>query len=187
MKIRDRIKELRRVPARQLRPHPKNWRRHPQTQHDALRGVLAEIGYAGALLARELPDGSLELIDGHLRAEVTPDQEVPVLVLDLDEQEAAKLLAVYDPLGDLAETDRDVLADLIAQVETDSEAVQKLLNEMLAAPEPLPEDDPADEADRDVPIPDAYQVVVECRDEAHQKEVFERLASDGYRCRLLTL
>ena len=60
MRIRDRIKDLRRVPASQLRPHPKNWRRHPQAQHDALRGVLAEIGYAGALLARELPDGSLE-------------------------------------------------------------------------------------------------------------------------------
>jgi hypothetical protein len=187
MQIRDRIKELRRVPASQLRPHPKNWRRHPQAQHDALRGVLAEIGYAGALLARELPDGSLQLIDGHLRAEVTPDQEVPVLVLDLDEQEAAKLLAVYDPLGDLAETDRDVLADLLAQVETDSEAVQKLLDEMLAAPELVPEDDSADEPDREVPIPDAFQVVVECRDEAHQKEVFERLTADGHRCRLLTL
>jgi hypothetical protein len=187
VQIRDRIKELRRVPARELRPHPKNWRRHPQAQHDALRGVLAEIGYAGALLARQLPDGSLQLIDGHLRAEVTPDQEVPVLVLDLDEQEAAKLLALHDPLGDLAETDRDVLADLVAEVETDSEAVQKLLDEMLAAPEPVAEDCSADEPDRDVPIPDAYQVVVECRDEAHQKDVFERLTAEGYRCRLLTL
>jgi len=185
MRIRDRIKELRRVPARQLRPHPKNWRRHPQTQHDALRGVLAEVGYAGALLARELPDGSLQLIDGHLRAEVTPDQEVPVLILDLDEQEAAKLLALHDPLAELAEADKDVLADLLAQVETDSEAVQKLLDEMLA--EPVLENESAAEAEREVPIPDAYQVVVECRDEAHQKEVFERLTAEGHRCRLLTL
>ena len=68
MRIRDRIKELRRVKADRLRPHPKNWRTHPQRQQDALRGILAEIGYADALLARELPDGSLELIDGHLRA-----------------------------------------------------------------------------------------------------------------------
>ena len=80
MQIRDRIKEFRRVKASQLRPHPKNWRTHPPAQQDALRGVLAEIGYAGALLARELPDGSLELIDGHLRAETTPEAEVPVLI-----------------------------------------------------------------------------------------------------------
>ena len=82
MIIRDRIKELRRVKASQLRPHPQNWRSHPPDQQDALRGVLAEIGYAGALLARELPDGSLELIDGHLRAETTPEMEVPVLIVD---------------------------------------------------------------------------------------------------------
>ncbi len=67
MRIRDRIRELRRVRASELRPNPRNWRTHPQTQRDALCGVLAEIGYADALLARELTDGSLELIDGHLR------------------------------------------------------------------------------------------------------------------------
>ena len=52
MKIRDRIKELRRVRAGELRPHPKNWRTHPAAQQDALRGVLAEIGYADALLGQ---------------------------------------------------------------------------------------------------------------------------------------
>ena len=71
MHIRDRIIELRRVRASELRPHPRNWRQHPPRQRDALRGVLAEVGYADALLARELPDGTLMLIDGHLRAETT--------------------------------------------------------------------------------------------------------------------
>ena len=82
MRIRDRIKELRRVPAKDLIPHPRNWRVHPQAQQDALRGILAEVGYADALLVRETEQG-LQLIDGHLRAETTPDQEVPVLVLDV--------------------------------------------------------------------------------------------------------
>jgi len=48
MQIRDRIKELRRVKASELKPSPRNWRSHPQGQQDALRGVLAEIGYASA-------------------------------------------------------------------------------------------------------------------------------------------
>lgn len=73
VKIQDRIRELRRVTARDLLPNPKNWRRHPKAQSDALRALLAEIGYADALLARELPDGRLMLVDGHLRAETTPD------------------------------------------------------------------------------------------------------------------
>lgn len=127
MKIRDRIKELRRVKASELRPNPKNWRTHPESQQDALRGVLAEIGYADACLARELEDGSLELVDGHLRAETTPDTEVPVLVLDLDEAEAAKLLTVLDPLAGMAEANEQALGELLAEIETESEGLQAML------------------------------------------------------------
>jgi DNA modification methylase len=127
MRIRDRIVELRRVPARELRPNPKNWRSHPAAQQDALRGLLAELGYCDAAIARELPDGSLQLIDGHLRAETTPDMEVPVLVLDVNEAEADKLLATLDPLASLAEADREALTSLLASVETESAAVQSML------------------------------------------------------------
>lgn len=125
--IRDRIKELRRVKAADLVPNPKNWRRHPKAQADALRGLLAEIGYADALLARELPDGELMLIDGHLRAETTPDFEVPVLILDLDEAEADKLLLTLDPLASLAEPDSERIGALLQTVRTDSPAVEELL------------------------------------------------------------
>ena len=96
MHIRDRIKELRRVRAGDLKPHPRNWRVHPESQKNALRGLLAEIGYADVLLTRELPDGSLQIIDGHLRAETTPDSLVPVLVTDLTEAEAEKVLLTLE-------------------------------------------------------------------------------------------
>ena len=186
MQIRDRIKELRRVRASELRPNRRNWRTHPQAQRDALCGVLAEVGYADALLARELPDGTLELIDGHLRAETTPDAEVPVLVLDLDDAEAAKLLALHDPLAAMAETNDEALAELVANVETENAAVQALLEWMIQDPEP-PVEDIVDEESREVNVPEAFQVVVECRDEADQQMVYERLSSEGYKCRLLTL
>lgn len=91
MNIRDRIIDFRRVKASELKPSPKNWRSHPKAQQDALKGILAEVGYVDALMARQLPDGSLELVDGHLRAETTPDNEVPVLIVDLTEAEAAKI------------------------------------------------------------------------------------------------
>jgi ParB-like chromosome segregation protein Spo0J len=186
MKIRDRIKELRRVPANQLRPNPKNWRVHPQNQQDALRGVLAEIGYADALVARELPDGSLELIDGHLRAEITPDHEVPVLVLDVDEKEAAKLLAVLDPLAGLAETNQDALDELLANIETESDALQAVLDDLGAADDGALDDEPQ-ASPAEIDIAETFQVVVECRDEADQKAVFEQLTAEGRKCRLLTL
>ncbi|MBN2022485.1 MAG: ParB N-terminal domain-containing protein [Pirellulales bacterium] len=185
MNIRDRIKELRRVKAATLRPHPRNWRTHPPGQRDALRGLLAEIGYADALLARELPDGSLELIDGHLRAETTPEADVPVLVLDLDDQEAAKLLALLDPLAALAGTDRDVLADLAANLEIHNDAARRVLDNLLSeppipplAPYPLPPE---------IDVPESFQVVIECDDESQQRALFDRFTAEGLACRLLTL
>ena len=102
MQIRDRIKDLRRVRAGDLVPNPRNWRTHPKPQQDALRGILAEIGYADAILARELPDGRLEIVDGHLRAETLPNETIPVLVLDVDQDEANKLLTMLDPLAGMA-------------------------------------------------------------------------------------
>jgi site-specific DNA-methyltransferase (adenine-specific) len=127
IQIRDRIKELRRVRARELLPHPKNWRRHPQAQVAALRGLLDEIGYADAVLARELPDGRLMLIDGHLRKDTTPDAQILVLVLDVTEAEAEKILATHDPLAAMAESDSERIKSLVATIQTNSAAVQDLL------------------------------------------------------------
>src|SRR5712691_3762021 len=121
--IRDRIRELRRVRAKDLLANPKNWRRHPKAQADALRGLLTEIGYADALIARELPDGRLMLIDGHLRAETTKNALVPVLVLDVTEAEADKLLLTLDPLAAMALADREQVMALLEVVRTDSQAV----------------------------------------------------------------
>jgi ParB-like chromosome segregation protein Spo0J len=141
MQVRDRIKDLRRVRAADLRPNPRNWRVHPKAQREALQGVLAEVGYADALLARELPDGTLELIDGHLRAETTPDQLVPVLVLDVTEDEAAKLLATVDPLAGMAERDGTAFASLLEGIEFQSAAVRNMLRG-LEPPVPRAKDDP---------------------------------------------
>jgi hypothetical protein len=129
MEIRDRIKELRRVKAKDLIPNSKNWRVHPKAQAAALRGLLSEIGYADALLARELPDGGLQLVDGHLRAETTPSAMVPVLILDVSEEEADKILLTLDPLASMAESDSERLQALLNNVRLDSPAVEELLRQ----------------------------------------------------------
>jgi hypothetical protein len=78
-----------------LTAHPGNWREHPAAQAEALKGVLAEVGIAGALLAyrSERQGGALVVIDGHLRKDAAP-QRWPVLILDVDDAEADYLLAV---------------------------------------------------------------------------------------------
>jgi hypothetical protein len=186
MHIRDRITDLRRVRASELRPNPRNWRVHPPEQQDALRGLLAEVGYADALLARELPDGTLMLIDGHLRAETTPDAIVPVLILDVDEAEADKILLTHDPLAGMATASDEHLRSLLAEVQTENAAVRAMLDSLGIGSRVSGVGGNTTEPP-EVHVPECYQVVVECRDEEDQQAVFERLRAEGYRCRVLTL
>src|SRR5215510_6992703 len=93
---RNRIVRHARVRAGDLVPHELNPRRHPEAQRQALEALYQEVGFARSLLAYELPDGRLKLIDGHLRQDLHPDLEVDVEVLDVSDAEARALLLSID-------------------------------------------------------------------------------------------
>lgn len=133
LEIRDRIVDFRRVKARDLKPHPLNPRIHGGAQTSAVTLLLQKLGLADRLLCYTDLEGGLRLIDGHLRRSLTGDMEVPVLVTDLSEEEAALLLAAGDPLAALAERDDAVMAELLQQTDQD------LLAELLAGNDPLAE------------------------------------------------
>lgn len=177
LNVRDRVKELRRVPAKDLHANPRNWRAHPKAQRDAMKGVLAELGFAGAMLARELPDGTLQLIDGHLRGETLPaDFQVPVLVLDLNEEEANYLLATHDPLSALATQDDSKLIELLHAIDSDDAAVQKMLGDLVKLPEEGGDGFGAPEVD----MKEQFLVMVTCEDEKQQIKLIEQLLAEGY-------
>ncbi len=185
--VRDRITELRRVRAGDLIPNEKNFRRHTDQQRAALRGVLSEVGYASALIAYDR-DGELVLIDGHLRAEDNPEQEVPVLILDVTEAEADLLLTVLDPMAAMAVADNDALQLLLAGMENRNADLDALLGTMpdvgaalqaLTAPENI--------IDHEITEEYYYQILVECDDEDNQGETLQKLEGMGYKCKLLTL
>jgi hypothetical protein len=128
--LRDRIVELRRVKAADLRTNPKNWRLHPEGQRSAVGEMLASIGFVGALAAREV-NGGLELLDGHLRKDLAAESKVPVLILDLNDEEADKMLATFDPLSGLALVDGEKLDDLLRGVSLDENAeIRRMLADM---------------------------------------------------------
>lgn len=183
MSVRDRIVEFRRVPASSLRPHPRNWRTHPKPQRAALQALLTEVGYAAALLVRTLEDGELEIIDGHLRAELTPEQLVPVLVLDVDGADAKKLLAAFDCITGKAAANQQRLGMLLDEIEWQSCELAALASELLDTTPPSNE-----AAERNASeLPPVYQLVVDCEDEAAQQALYERLNEEGYRCRVVTM
>jgi hypothetical protein len=71
----NRIKSHRKVRAGDLVPHEWNFRLHVGDQRAALDSIYREVGFACSLLAFELPDGCLKLIDGHLRRDLAPDMQ----------------------------------------------------------------------------------------------------------------
>ena len=162
MNIRDRVKELRFVSCEDVIPNPKNWREHPEEQRKAMEGILEEVGCAAAALARELPDGRLMLIDGHLRLELAKGGKLPVLVLDVTESEADKLLLTLDPMKQMADIDSAAAQSLFESIDTGNESLAKLLGRTAEAaglfsnsgelhdPEEQPHGEDGDDADEAV-------------------------------------
>jgi hypothetical protein len=192
MNIRNRVIRMAEIPASQLRPNPLNWRTHSVQQRDALRGVLAEIGVAGAVLCRQCEDGTLELIDGHLRTEEMGDQPVPCIITDLSGDEAKKLLVVYDPIGDLAGADAGKLNQLLHEIEVQSPALLQMMEEL--ADKHLPPVEQADEPPKEEKpkaLKETFHVLVtgyrgEVLSESQQVRILEQLSNEGYDVKALT-
>src|SRR5262245_39989734 len=180
--IRNRIKGHRRTRAGELVPHEWNYRLHPEEQRDALVALYREVGFARSLLAYELPDGRLKLIDGHLRRDLDPDMEVEVEILDVTEEEARALLLSIDPLAALARTQeqlRDRLLELAPVVSADRQAAWRATAAAAFAAHP------AAKRPREVAIPEQFLILLTCRDEKHQVELLQRFLREGLECRAL--
>jgi hypothetical protein len=180
--IRNRIKSHRRVRAGDLVPHEFNFRLHPDAQQAAIRAIYDEVGFARSLLAYELPDGRLKLIDGHLRRDLDPEMEVEVEVLDVTDAEARALLLSIDPLAALAENQLQLherLMELTPTVDPDLRAAWEAAAAAVLAP-------PSDKPARNVAMgPHQFLILITCRDEKHQVELLERFIAERLDCRAL--
>ena len=114
----------------QLLANPRNARRHPQAQQAALADVLAEVGVVQRVIVNRRTGF---VVDGHARIALALRQgqpTIPVLYVDLDEREEAKVLATLDPIGAMATYDAEALDALLREVDTGSAALADLLEEL---------------------------------------------------------
>jgi hypothetical protein len=181
-RVRNRIKCHRKVRAGDLVAHEWNFRAHPASQKAALAGIYREVGFARSLLAYELPDGRLKLIDGHLRRDIDPDMEVDVEVLDVTDEEARKLLLTMDPLASLAETQEQFRQRLLEITPIQSADLQAGLQASLDALLKTPHHEPPAGFQT---IKEQFLILVTCRDEKEQTELLQRFTDEGYSCKAL--
>src|SRR5262249_5470705 len=147
--------------------------------------LYAEVGFARSLLAYELPDGRLKLIDGHLRRELDPDMLVDVEVLNVDDDEARKLLLSMDSLAGSAEPDKEVMDQLREITKSDSPVLTELwrsVTESEATMQATLEDavKPSEQL-----LPEQFFIVVKCQDEQDQVQLLQKLEAQGLSCRVL--
>lgn len=165
--------------AEQFLPNELNYRTHPQKQRDAVQASLRELGWIGVVVENKTTG---RLIDGHERVwqALKNNEDVPYIEVELSEDEEKLALAVFDPITYMAETDSQVLDALLREVNTGEAALQSLLAELATDAGLVPPNDGLDSlepgSDR---YKEQYGVIVICRDEPHQEEIFNRLSGEG--------
>lgn len=119
-----RIVEIGSAAPEQLMPHPLNWRKHPQFQRDSLKAILQRIGWVQNVVVNRRTG---RLIDGHLRVALAMEMQepqVPVLYVDLSEEEEKVVLASLDPIGDYSTADLAVLTRLYESIAQGNEVLR---------------------------------------------------------------
>ena len=117
--------------ADDIAAHQHNWRTHDDAQRETLRGLLGQVGIVDAAIGYYSADagGKMKLIDGHLRREEIR-VGLPVLMTDLNDEEAALVLATLDPLAAMAGVDAAHLNTLLHQLSSGDAAVQTMLSNL---------------------------------------------------------
>lgn len=187
--IRQRIIETKLVPASELKRHPLNFRTHPGDQRRDVSELLTKIGQVSPLIVRRLPDGSLVLIDGHLRADIADDKLILVAITDLTEEEANIVLAMLDYTASQATINPELVKILAENTRSSSILPPIVWDGWSTAMSMQVKSQGARDLgacdDRQVQIPSQWSVIAECDNEQSQKDLFEEFTRRGIKCRLL--
>jgi hypothetical protein len=104
----------------QLLANPRNWRVHPRRQQIALASVLDQVGWVQRVIVNQRTG---HVVDGHLRVALAISRHepaVPVVYIDVSEDEEMLILASLDPLAHMAVTDQEMLGALLADLRNET-------------------------------------------------------------------
>ena len=139
------------VDPNKLIENPLNWRVHNEFQKRSLGGALDEVGWVQPIVVNQ---NTMVIIDGHLRVSLAIERgetQIPIILVDLDEQEQKKVLATLDPLAALAGTDVPAYSELIEGVETDDLWLREMMQRIGDDSEPEKEEKEEPGLDESVP------------------------------------
>ncbi len=177
-----------------LTSDPNNARRHPERNVEVIADLLGQVGAARSIVIDE--EGVVLAGNGVLAAAGRAGIE-KVCVVDADGKTLVAVrrsgltrrqktqLAVGDNRSnELGAWDAPALTSLADEVGLDLTEIGFTPEELADLKAPVESEGPAGPTD-EATIGECFQVVVECRDEAEQQRVYDRLVGEGMKCRVL--
>ena len=101
-----------------LSPHPTNPRKHAD--------LYDQVGHLDAVIFNERTN---HLVDGHMRLQEyleRNESEIPVIIVDLSEEDERLGLFFKDRIGEMATLDAQIVSEMRNLIETDSEILKSL-------------------------------------------------------------
>jgi ParB-like chromosome segregation protein Spo0J len=167
-----------------LRADPANVRTHSQRNIDAIKASLQRFGQQRPIVVNA--DGMVIAGNGTLQAAIELGwSEIEVVRTSLEGADAIAFAVADNRTSELAAWNDEALAEQLQQLSEIDPALMAAtgfsLDEMNAM---LGGERSADRAD--VAMPELqYRIIVLCKDEHDQSELFERLRAEGIECQLL--
>jgi ParB family chromosome partitioning protein len=163
-----------------LSADPANARKHGQRNLDAIAASLRRFGQQKPIVVDSR--GIVRAGNGTLAAaKALGWSHINIVRSNLSATELTAFAIADNRTAELAEWDAEVLGGLLADGElgdvgfTEDE-LEKFVDRSAENEESLESE-----------IRESFEVVIACRDEGEQKQLYERLIAEGYSCRLFTL
>lgn len=190
------------IPISLLKAHPRNYRKHPDSQLANLQQSLkAYDGQVRSIVVSPNADGTYTILAGHGITQAAQNNGLQFMECDVipaDWPEVKKLAYIASDNQAGFEDDTQALAELLEEVKNSDVGIA--LEAMGQSQESLDSllEEVATEVDRNTrslelkepeggEIVAAFNVLVECASESEQEAAFTLLKESGYKCKPLTL
>lgn len=168
---------MKNVSIEQIIPYEKNAKKHPKKQIQQVANSIKEFGFNQPIVV----DKNNVVIVGHGRLEAAKLlglKEVPVLQVDLSEEQAKAYRLADNKLNE-SEWDMNLVIEELKELNIQGFDIELTGFEINAKIE--------ENIAEKFAIEKIHEIIVECENEDHQKEVFDNLNAQGYICRVSTL
>lgn len=150
-------------------------------QQEQIWASLQKYGWAYPIVTNK--DGTY--LDGEQRGKICLDHGefyAPVLRLPVTDVDRRMLRQILNKLKGKHNRELDAAEYMRIIEQGEKDGLKALL---MSVGERLPQE--LLDREYSVTIPATYELIVECKDETYQKQTFEKLKSEGYKLRILTL